>query len=451
MKHGVQFFPSAESMSPVRFARAAEERGFESVFFPDHTHVPVVGTSAGAGGGRTRLLPHGHGPIVVLGAVAAATSRSVSARRLPRRRTRSDHPGQADRLARPALRRPGAARRRRRLERGGDAQPRHRPADAFTLLRERIEAMTAIWTAGRSRVRRQLVRFAPCGPGPSRSSDPGRRSCSGAVDRRARTGGGLRRRLDAVPRGDGAGDRRPLRCPRAISRHSLRDASSSWGSWRSPRAATRCRSRCSTPVRIPRLFSATSAWASNGSSIWLPTRPETELLAHPGPPAGALARATANRRATMRAAVLRQGAIVVDDIPEPPPPGPGEILVETVAAGICGSDLHVRRHVQEFVDVNRAIGNDGQLFDPERDVVLGHELSFRVLATDQGSPTSRSGTTAPAIPPSSTPPGCGGPSGTRTNTRGVSANGCSWTRVRPSSAGRSGPGRGRAHRTADGG
>jgi threonine dehydrogenase-like Zn-dependent dehydrogenase len=86
----------------------------------------------------------------------------------------------------------------------------------------------------------------------------------------------------------------------------------------------------------------------------------------------------------MRAAVLRHGAIVVDDVPEPPAPGPGEILVETVAAGICGSDLHVRRHVHEFVDVNRSIGNDGQLFDPGRDVVLGHELSFRVLRTGPG-------------------------------------------------------------------
>src|SRR3954447_22068673 len=86
----------------------------------------------------------------------------------------------------------------------------------------------------------------------------------------------------------------------------------------------------------------------------------------------------------MRAAVLRSGSIVVDEVPEPPRPGPGEILVETVAAGICGSDLHVRRHVQEFVDVNRAIGNVRQLFDPDRDVVLGHELSFRVLSTGPG-------------------------------------------------------------------
>ncbi len=34
------------------FACAAEERGFESVFFPDHTHTPVGGTSgwpSGAG------------------------------------------------------------------------------------------------------------------------------------------------------------------------------------------------------------------------------------------------------------------------------------------------------------------------------------------------------------------------------------------------------------------
>ena len=43
----------------------------------------------------------------------------------------------------------------------------------------------------------------------------------------------------------------------------------------------------------------------------------------------------------MRAAVLRQGRIVVDDVPEPQP-GPGQVLVETIACGICGSDLHCR-------------------------------------------------------------------------------------------------------------
>src|SRR3954453_1849340 len=63
-------------MSPFRFAQAAEMRGFESVFFPDHTPIPL-GTHEGGTPGeqvpdyyRTVL-----DPIVVLGAVAASTSR----------------------------------------------------------------------------------------------------------------------------------------------------------------------------------------------------------------------------------------------------------------------------------------------------------------------------------------------------------------------------------------
>jgi threonine dehydrogenase-like Zn-dependent dehydrogenase len=86
----------------------------------------------------------------------------------------------------------------------------------------------------------------------------------------------------------------------------------------------------------------------------------------------------------MRAVVLRDGELVVDDVPEPPPPGPGQLLVETVACGICGSDLHTKSHTDQFLSANRAVGNLAQVFDPGRDVVMGHELSFRVLQTGDG-------------------------------------------------------------------
>jgi L-iditol 2-dehydrogenase len=34
----------------------------------------------------------------------------------------------------------------------------------------------------------------------------------------------------------------------------------------------------------------------------------------------------------------------VEDLPDPPPPGPGEALIRVTAAGICGSDLHSYNH-----------------------------------------------------------------------------------------------------------
>ena len=81
----------------------------------------------------------------------------------------------------------------------------------------------------------------------------------------------------------------------------------------------------------------------------------------------------------MRAVVLRDGELVVDDVPEPPAPAPGQLLVETVACGICGSDLHTKSHTEQFLAANQAVGNLAQVFDPSRDVIMGHELSFRVL------------------------------------------------------------------------
>jgi alkanesulfonate monooxygenase SsuD/methylene tetrahydromethanopterin reductase-like flavin-dependent oxidoreductase (luciferase family) len=41
MTFGVSLFATDYSIRPDEFARAAEERGFDSVFFPEHTHIPT--------------------------------------------------------------------------------------------------------------------------------------------------------------------------------------------------------------------------------------------------------------------------------------------------------------------------------------------------------------------------------------------------------------------------
>ena len=58
----------------------------------------------------------------------------------------------------------------------------------------------------------------------------------------------------------------------------------------------------------------------------------------------------------MRAAVMRNRALVVADVPRPEP-GPGEVLVRTLACGICGSDLHALKHADKFVENSRRAGN----------------------------------------------------------------------------------------------
>ena len=88
----------------------------------------------------------------------------------------------------------------------------------------------------------------------------------------------------------------------------------------------------------------------------------------------------------MRAAVMRKGRIEVSDVPEPSP-GPGEVLVRTLACGICGSDLHVLQHVHRFAADAAAGGGSGEGIDPDRDLVMGHEFCAQVL--DYGPGTTR--------------------------------------------------------------
>ncbi|HEY7844540.1 MAG TPA: zinc-binding dehydrogenase [Bradyrhizobium sp.] len=87
----------------------------------------------------------------------------------------------------------------------------------------------------------------------------------------------------------------------------------------------------------------------------------------------------------MRAAIFRNGEIVVDTMPEPKP-GPGQVLVKTLACGICGSDLHARKHAHRMVEMTRHFPGRKPM-DLSRDVVFGHEFCCEVL--DYGPATHR--------------------------------------------------------------
>jgi threonine dehydrogenase-like Zn-dependent dehydrogenase len=77
----------------------------------------------------------------------------------------------------------------------------------------------------------------------------------------------------------------------------------------------------------------------------------------------------------VRAAVTRGiGQMEILDLPEPPPPGPGEVIVHPEAVGICGSDFHF-------------LAGELQIFeDSPYPRIQGHEISATVadLGPDVG-------------------------------------------------------------------
>lgn len=79
----------------------------------------------------------------------------------------------------------------------------------------------------------------------------------------------------------------------------------------------------------------------------------------------------------MRAAVTRTGGVEVEEVEEPVP-GPGQVLVRTLACGICGSDLHAAADLRRFAGLVAEVGGPGGL-DPERGVVFGHEFCAEVV------------------------------------------------------------------------
>ncbi len=87
----------------------------------------------------------------------------------------------------------------------------------------------------------------------------------------------------------------------------------------------------------------------------------------------------------MRAAVMRNKKLVVDNVPVPQP-GPGEVLVKTLACGICGSDLHTLKFAEKLVEGSRRSGGAFTM-DLARDIVMGHEFCAEVV--DHGPATQK--------------------------------------------------------------
>ena len=85
----------------------------------------------------------------------------------------------------------------------------------------------------------------------------------------------------------------------------------------------------------------------------------------------------------MRAAIFRNGDIVVDTIADPRP-GEGQVLVKTLCCGICGTDLHAAKYTQQFVDRSRRAGGRWPM-DPARDVVFGHEFCCEIVEHGPGT------------------------------------------------------------------
>ena len=76
MKLGLAMFATADAIPPAELGVLAEEHGFESLFLPEHTHIPASRDTPYPGGGE---LPHEYShtvdPFVALGAAAAVTER----------------------------------------------------------------------------------------------------------------------------------------------------------------------------------------------------------------------------------------------------------------------------------------------------------------------------------------------------------------------------------------
>jgi len=79
MDIGVMIFPTDKSMQPVEIAREVEARGLESLWFPEHSHIPTSRETPWGGRAGAPPLPEqywrSHDQFVALAAAAAVTSR----------------------------------------------------------------------------------------------------------------------------------------------------------------------------------------------------------------------------------------------------------------------------------------------------------------------------------------------------------------------------------------
>ncbi len=76
MHFGIAMFATEYAISPGALASEIEQRGFESIWFPEHTHIPASRRTPWPGGGELpREYWHTYDPFIALTAAASATTR----------------------------------------------------------------------------------------------------------------------------------------------------------------------------------------------------------------------------------------------------------------------------------------------------------------------------------------------------------------------------------------
>ena len=148
MEFGIGYFATHDALDPATFARLVEQRGHESLFFPEHTHIPASRqTPYPAGGELPRKYAHTYDLFVALGAAAAVTStlRLGSGICLVIERdpiTTAKEVASVDRLSGGRFEfGVGAGWNREEMRNHGTD-----PAKRMAIMAERVEAMKAIWT-----------------------------------------------------------------------------------------------------------------------------------------------------------------------------------------------------------------------------------------------------------------------------------------------------------------
>jgi len=163
MDFGVTMFPTDYAIRVDELARATEERGFESIWFPEHTHIPSSRkTPYPAGGELPKEYSHTHDPFVALMAAAAVTKKIKLAtgiclviERDPI--TTAKEVASLDYLS--------GGRAMLGIGAGWNVEEMGNHGTDFKsrwqLLRERVEAMKAIWQHERAEYHGKLVGFDP--------------------------------------------------------------------------------------------------------------------------------------------------------------------------------------------------------------------------------------------------------------------------------------------------
>jgi probable F420-dependent oxidoreductase len=174
MKYGIATFPTDATTPPGALARMVEERGFESLWLSEHTHIPASRSSPFPSGGD--LPPYYHevmDPFVSLAAAAETTSSlklgtgiCLVVQRDPF--TLAKEVATLDRVSRGRfLFGVGAGWNREEMEDHGTDFGRR-----FGLMRERIEAMKCIWSEERAEYHGKQVDCGPILPGPRPVQQP---------------------------------------------------------------------------------------------------------------------------------------------------------------------------------------------------------------------------------------------------------------------------------------